>query len=77
MDTQDKIINSLVEMKDQMNSLVTKVDDLQASEQRIVQMLDNQAVILKRLDQERFFTSEHIRRIEADVEMLKRHLHLV
>ena len=76
MDMQDKIIDSLVEVKGQIGSLVTKVDDLQASEHRIVQMLDNQAVILQRLDQERFFTSEHIRRIETDVEMLKRHLHL-
>lgn len=72
---QDKIIDSLVEMKEQMKSLATKID-VQESEQRVMQVLDNQAVILQRLDQERFFTSEHIRRIEADVEMLKRHLHL-
>lgn len=76
MDMQDKIIDSLVEMKGQMGSLVVSVKDLQDSQQRVMQMLDNQAVILKRLDQERFFTSEHIRRIEADVEMLKKHLHL-
>ncbi len=73
---QDKIIEKLVEMKEQMKSLATK-DDLQILEHRVIQMFDNQSEILKRLDQERFFTSEHIRRIEADVEMLKRHLHLV
>lgn len=76
MDMQDKIIEKLVEMKERIESLVTKVD-FQIFEHRVTQLLNDRSVILERLDQERFFTSEHIRRIEADVEMPKRHLHLV
>lgn len=75
MDMQDKIIDALVEIKSGMKTLASK-DDLQALRSDMIQMFDDQSVILRRLDQERFFTSEHIRRIEADVEMLKRHLHL-
>ena len=72
---QDKIIDTLVEIKTGLKTLASK-DDLQALRSDMIQMFDDQSVILRRLDQERFFTSEHIRRIEADVEMLKRHLHL-
>ena len=76
MDMQDKIIETLVEIKSELKTLASK-DDLKTLRNDMIQKLDDQAVILQRLDQERFFTSEHIRRIEADVEMLKRHLHLV
>ena len=75
MEMEDKIIQKLLDLEGQMKSLATK-DDVRESEHRIMQILDNQAAVLKRLDQERFFTSEHIRRIEDDVLMLKKHLHL-
>lgn len=75
MDMQDKIIDTLVEIKSELKTLASK-DDLQTLRNDMIQMFDDQAVILRRLDQERFFTSEHIRRIEEDVSMLKRHLHL-
>ncbi|MCR4314602.1 MAG: hypothetical protein NUV84_05155 [Candidatus Uhrbacteria bacterium] len=75
MDIQDKIIDTLVEIKTELKTLASK-DDLQTLRNDMIQMFDDQAVILRRLDQERFFTSEHIRRIEEDVAMLKRHLHL-
>lgn len=38
--------------------------------------MDEMMVILQRLDQERVFTAEWIRRIEADVSMVKKHLKL-
>ncbi len=38
--------------------------------------LDEVITILKRLDQERIFTIEWIRRIESDVSMVKKHLKL-
>lgn len=38
--------------------------------------LDEGVVILKRLDQERIFTTEWIRRIEADVALLKKYVGL-
>lgn len=75
MDMQDKIIQKLVEMDSKLDSMVTSrifgefQDEVRTN-------FDNQSQILRRLDQERLFTTEHIRRIEADVEMLKRHLHL-
>lgn len=75
MDMQDKIIDTLVEIKSELKTLASK-DDLQVLRSDMIQMFDDQSVILRRLDQERFFTSEHIRRIEADVQMLKKHLHL-
>lgn len=43
----------------------------------ILRILDAQTVILQRLDQERIFTLEWIRRIESDVALLKKHVGLV
>ena len=39
--------------------------------------LDEVVTILKRLDQERVFTVEWIRRVESDVNLMKKHLNLV
>lgn len=75
MDMQDKIIQKLVEMDSKLDSMVTS-GRFGEFQDEVRTNFDNQSQILRRLDQERFFTSEHIRRIEADVEMLKRHLHL-
>lgn len=38
--------------------------------------MDEVVTILRRLDQERIFTVEWIRRVESDVSMLKKHLNL-
>ena len=39
--------------------------------------MDEVLTIVRRLDQERVFTMEWVRRIEADVDRVKKHLHLV
>ena len=47
----------------------TRMDDL-------LTKMDGMATILQRLDQERVFTIEWIRRIESDVDRIKHHLKL-
>jgi len=42
----------------------------------MINRMDDMVAILKRLDQERVFTIEWIRRIESDVSMVKKHLKL-
>ena len=47
-----------------------------ASWNDIMNKMDGMMTILKRLDQERVFTLEWIRRIESDVSLVKKHLKL-
>lgn len=75
MDMQDKIIEKLVEIDSKLDSVVTS-RQFGEFQDEVRTNFDHQSEILRRLDQERLFTVEHIRRIEADVEVLKRHLHL-
>jgi len=70
MEMEDKIIEKLVEMDAKLDQMATKAE-LTAMENRLNTRLDNQGVILARLDQERIFTLERIKRIEADVEKMK------
>ncbi|KKW32824.1 MAG: hypothetical protein UY76_C0016G0011 [Candidatus Uhrbacteria bacterium GW2011_GWA2_52_8d] len=75
MEMGDKIIEKLIEMDQKIDDIrsdmATKID---INELRTV--LDNQGVILQRLDQERIFTLERIKRIEADVDKMKVVLHI-
>lgn len=75
MNAEDKIIQKLIEMDKKMDGLATneRIDKLEG---RILDILDKQGVILQRLDQERLFTIEWIKRIEADVTKIKQHLQL-
>lgn len=54
-----------------------KKEDLHHAEDRIATALDQQLVILQRLDQKRVFMGEWIKRIESEVERMKLHLKLV
>lgn len=58
-----------------MDKMVTR-DEFKASEDRLTSRMDEMITILQRLDQERIFTVEWIRRIESDVERVKKQLHL-
>lgn len=75
MNMEDKIIEKLVEMdrkiEDIRSEMATKADF-----NELKTVLDNQGQILQRLDQERIFTLERIKRIEADVEKMKIVLHI-
>jgi hypothetical protein len=65
----DKVITKLLEHDDQFVQIIKKIDDDVGGLRR--EMLDGQdqmMTILKRLDQERIFTVEWIKRMEKDIE---------
>ncbi|MFA5953912.1 MAG: hypothetical protein WC817_00020 [Patescibacteria group bacterium] len=80
---------SKTDLEDRVSGLVTKSDlelqvgglatqdSLKELSGDITQALDDQMVILERLDQERLFTIERIKRIETDVAELKLRLKMV
>lgn len=72
----DRIFKKLVEHDDKFSAVASQksIDQFKGE---VTQTLDDQTVILKRLDQERLFMLERVKRIEADVEKLKVQLHLV
>lgn len=71
---EEKIVRKLVELESEvrvMSENMATRDDLSRLENRVMDALDRQTVILTRLDQERVFTDGRIGRIEEDVENLK------
>lgn len=62
--------------RDAFHSLETKVDSVVTRDEFNTTM-DEVVTIVRRLDQERLFTAEWIKRIEADVQRVKQHLHLI
>ncbi len=74
--SNDKVIKKLIEQDEQLEKLgknmATRLD---LDEMRTV--MDKAMTILERLDQERIFTQEWVKRIENDVDRIKKHLHLV
>ncbi|KKW17528.1 MAG: hypothetical protein UY58_C0002G0014 [Candidatus Magasanikbacteria bacterium GW2011_GWA2_50_22] len=67
---EDKIIQKLVEIDQKLEGVATK-DELSGFRQDVMDGLDKQLVILQRLDQERLFSIERVKRIEEDVERIK------
>ena len=79
MNMEDKIIQKLIDMDqkiDEMRAEMATKSELLALESRLNTALDAQGVILQRLDQERLFTMEWIKRIELDVKRMKEVLHI-
>jgi hypothetical protein len=76
----DKLIQKSIEHDDRFDrieeNMFTKHEFREFSQKN---QTDNDAmmVILKRLDEERYFTTERVRRIEEDVAVIKRELHIV
>ena len=70
MNMEDKIIEKLVEMDQKIDSIKIELST-KPSREEILTEFDRQGVILQRLDQERLFTLERIKRIETDVEQMK------
>jgi len=68
-------VDALVTKKE-FRGLETKVENMVTREEFNTTM-DEVLTIVRRLDQERVFTIEWVRRIEADVARVKQHLHLV
>ncbi|MFH0828946.1 MAG: hypothetical protein V1907_02085 [Candidatus Kerfeldbacteria bacterium] len=59
-----------------LNDLEVRLDKKFVTKDEFHTRMDEVVTILKRLDQERVFTIEWIRRIESDVSMVKKHLKL-
>ena len=72
---EDKIIQKLVGIEEKLGRVALQ-EKMDKKFGEVTQTLDNQTVILQRLDQERLFMLERVKRIEADVEKLKLQLHL-
>jgi len=68
-----KDVNAPIEKR--FDSLESKVEGLLTRDEFHTTM-DEVLTIVRRLDQERVFTIEWVRRIEADVARVKEHLHL-
>ena len=72
---EDKVLQKLIEMESALRGVAT-TQQLKTLEGRITTDMDKQLVILQRLDQERLFTIERVKRIEEDVERIKLRLQL-
>ena len=72
----ERVIIRVVDIDEKMKGLATQ-KSLDEFKEETSQNFDKQGVILQRLDQERLFMLERVKRIEADVEKLKVQLHLV
>lgn len=72
---EDLIITKLVELGEAVGKLASngRVDHL---ERQILDHFDEQMTILLRLDQERLFTIERVKRLEVDVERIKLRLQI-
>lgn len=76
MNTEDRIIQKLLEIDEKLSKTATneRVDNL---ERRIMDQFDKQLVILQRLDQERVFLTEWIRRIENEVSKQRQEIDVI
>ena len=76
---EDRIINKLIEIDLKVSKMQEKMvtkEELRIFKDEVNTQFDQQSVILKRLDEERLFTVEWIRRIESDVEKIKSRLQI-
>ncbi|MBP9749035.1 hypothetical protein KBD18_02395 [Patescibacteria group bacterium] len=74
MDEQ-KVVQKLIELDEKVETMATQksIDHLSSF---VSKALDDQLVILQRLDQERVFTTERVKRIETELEQVKLQLKL-
>lgn len=69
----DKIALEVVKHTEAIKNLVIR-DEFDKKMDRVLDGQDKMMVILQRLDQERLFTFERVRRIEEEVAKIKAHL---
>lgn len=70
---EEKIINKLFEHDERFERLENKIDDVR---REVLQGMDEMTVILKRLDGERVFTYEMVKRIEERVDTHDREIQI-
>jgi len=71
MNAEDKIIQTVVEINEKVTSISVQTTELIAFKEYATNVLDQHTVTLNRLDQERIFTIDRVKRIEDDVERIK------
>ncbi|MBU0625582.1 hypothetical protein KKF05_04530 [Patescibacteria group bacterium] len=72
---EDKIIQKLIELDEKIDKLPLQ-EYVDARFDDVMSTLDAHTKMLERLDQERLFTIERVKRIEDDVQQLKTQLKL-
>lgn len=70
---EKKVLQKLIEHDEKLNRIEEKLDKLVMKDD-FNNKSDKMMVILKRLDQERVFTTEWVRRVESDVERNKQEI---
>ena len=65
--SENKIINKLIEHDKRFDQMIAK-DEFGNFRNELLTNLDNMTAILEKLDQERVFTGEWVKRIEKQVE---------
>lgn len=75
--TKEHFDARLNDFRDEFDKKFVTKEEFHGRMDDMMTKMDGMAVILQRLDQERLFTVEWIRRIESDVSMVKKHLKLV
>ena len=70
----DKIIEKLLEHDDRFERIEKKIDK---NHGEVIGILDNVMVIINRLDQERIFTFEIVKRLQKDIERQDKELQKV
>lgn len=80
---EDKIFQKLIEHDgkflehdEQLGRIEANIVGMKGEIHHLSNTMDKAMVILQRLDHERLFTIEWVKRIEGDVERIKTHLHL-
>lgn len=69
----------LAKIERRLDSIESTVGDLRSTmvtHEEFHTTMDEVLTIVRRLDQERIFTTEWVRRIESEVDRIKKHLHL-
>lgn len=74
MEKDDHI--QIIQSLDSLHARVHKIEATMVTKDEFHATMDEVLVIVRRLDQERIFTTEWIPRIESDVDRVKKHLHL-
>jgi hypothetical protein len=62
------------QIEDRLNTMDKKFTEHDEKFDRIFTILDNHSHILDRLDQERLFTLEHVKRLENEIDRIKTRL---
>lgn len=72
---EEKIIEKLITIEERLSKLDDKIGGM-ITRSEFITAHEETVTFLKKLDQERIFTIEWVKRIEADLEKVKAHLNI-